>query len=65
MEILRIIAMLCNLQTGADYPARIEHVDKTQSKCHAYYAQCFDKKRVTQVGPHSVLMLECLKERKQ
>ena len=63
MEVLRIIAMLCNLSTGVVTVTGIKAISTVQAECHAYYSGCFDKKRATMVGNDARLLLECMKDK--
>lgn len=59
MEIIQTIALLCNLNTGADGISLIEVVKKSQLECQQYYVKCLDP-----LNTNYKTLSKCIRERK-
>ncbi len=57
MDVLHIIALLCQGSTGVD---NAWEVQKSQAVCHNYYVRCYQKKLSKRVDN---ALSECVKER--
>jgi hypothetical protein len=59
VEIIQTIALLCNLNTGADGISLIEVVKKSQLECQQYYVKCLDP-----LNTNYKTLSKCIRERK-
>mgnify|MGYP001549944085 CR=1 FL=1 len=42
VEVLKVIALLCNIDAAENSPNVVSQIDKLQSKCHKHYAVCIN-----------------------
>ena len=42
MEIIKTIALLCQLNAGVVTPTQIDYLEKKQFQCQRYYVKCMD-----------------------
>lgn len=63
MEVLKIIAMLCQISTGSSFDT-----ERNQEQCQKYYIECMDKKQPQWVYLQEARILtlplkQCIKEK--
>lgn len=56
MELLKTIALLCQLQAGKN----LEEIDRKQLKCQQYYVKCLENP----LNANYKTLSKCIKERK-
>lgn len=59
IEVIKTIAMLCALHTGAD-KTWLDSVNTLQNQCHRYYAVCLGPENLKWT---SETLLDCMKKR--
>ena len=61
MEMIKVIAMLCSLNTGADSQYLMNSQSRTQLKCQKYYVRCLRKAQNITVGAKD--LSQCILEK--